>query len=104
MKGITLEPGFRLGTFAQLHTLIKRPQRPSFVGWELLVLREQCFEIRLEGELITKPGPELAIVFQEYALFPWRSVVRNVRAPRMFAASSISDDTRSSAELVNTKL
>jgi NitT/TauT family transport system ATP-binding protein len=35
-------------------------------------------EIRLEGELITKPGPELAIVFQEYALFPWRSVIRNV--------------------------
>ncbi len=35
-------------------------------------------EIRLEGKLITKPGPELAIVFQEYALFPWRSVIRNV--------------------------
>jgi NitT/TauT family transport system ATP-binding protein len=35
-------------------------------------------ELRLEGNLITKPGPELAIVFQEYALFPWRSVIRNV--------------------------
>ena len=34
--------------------------------------------ILLEGTLITKPGPELAIVFQEYALFPWRSVIRNV--------------------------
>ena len=33
-----------------------------------------------------------------------RSVVRSVRAPRMFAASSISDDTRSSAELVNTNV
>ena len=35
-------------------------------------------KIFLEGKLITKPGPELAIVFQEYALFPWRSVIRNV--------------------------
>jgi ABC-type nitrate/sulfonate/bicarbonate transport system ATPase subunit len=35
-------------------------------------------EIRLDGELIIGPGPELAIVFQEYALFPWRSVIRNV--------------------------
>ena len=31
-----------------------------------------------------------------------RKVVRRVPAPRMFAASSISDETRSSAELVNT--
>lgn len=35
-------------------------------------------KITLEGRLVTKPGPELAIVFQEYALFPWRSVMRNV--------------------------
>jgi hypothetical protein len=32
-----------------------------------------------------------------------RNVVRIVPAPRIFAASSISDDTRSSAALVNTK-
>ncbi len=35
-------------------------------------------QILLEGRPVTKPGPELAIVFQEYALFPWRSVIRNV--------------------------
>src|SRR6476660_151012 len=35
-------------------------------------------KILLEGEPVTKPGPDLAIVFQEYALFPWRSVIRNV--------------------------
>jgi hypothetical protein len=33
-----------------------------------------------------------------------RSVVRSVRAPRMLAASSISEETRSSAELVKTKV
>jgi NitT/TauT family transport system ATP-binding protein len=35
-------------------------------------------EIRLAGERVTGPGPDLAIVFQEFALFPWRSVLRNV--------------------------
>ena len=31
-----------------------------------------------------------------------RNVVRNVPAPRMLAASSISEETRSSAAVVNT--
>lgn len=34
--------------------------------------------VKLDGREVTKPGPELAIVFQEYALFPWRSIIRNV--------------------------
>ena len=33
-----------------------------------------------------------------------RNVVRTVPAPRMLAASSISDDTRSSAAVVNTNM
>jgi NitT/TauT family transport system ATP-binding protein len=57
---------------------------PSGCGKSTLLLcvagleTQSSGEIRLEGKLITKPGPELAIVFQEYALFPWRSVIRNV--------------------------
>lgn len=57
---------------------------PSGCGKSTLLLciagleRQSRGEIRLEGRLITKPGPDLAIVFQEYALFPWRSVIRNV--------------------------
>jgi NitT/TauT family transport system ATP-binding protein len=35
-------------------------------------------EILLAGKRVTRPGPDLAIVFQEFALFPWRSVIRNV--------------------------
>ncbi|MFH1625370.1 MAG: ABC transporter ATP-binding protein [Pseudomonadota bacterium] len=32
----------------------------------------------LDGKEITAPGPEIGIVFQEYALFPWRTVRENV--------------------------
>ena len=48
-------------------------------------------KILLEGEPVTKPGPDLAIVFQEYALFPWRSVIRNVEYGLEVAGLSASE-------------
>jgi NitT/TauT family transport system ATP-binding protein len=35
--------------------------------------------VYLDGELIEEPGPDLGIVFQEYHLFPWRTVAGNIR-------------------------
>ncbi|GAB7013618.1 ABC transporter ATP-binding protein [Halolamina salina] len=35
-------------------------------------------EVRLSGEPVTEPSPDLGIVFQEYHLFPWRTVRGNV--------------------------
>jgi len=34
--------------------------------------------VYLNGELIKGPGPERGMVFQEYSLFPWRTVLDNV--------------------------
>ncbi|MCJ7445065.1 MAG: ABC transporter ATP-binding protein [Methanotrichaceae archaeon] len=34
--------------------------------------------IYLNGEMIKGPGPERGMVFQEYSLFPWRTVLGNV--------------------------
>ena len=34
--------------------------------------------IEIDGKKVTKPGPERAFVFQDYALFPWLTVEANV--------------------------
>jgi NitT/TauT family transport system ATP-binding protein len=36
-------------------------------------------EIFLDGKLITAPGPDRGIVFQEYCLYPWRTVLGNIK-------------------------
>jgi NitT/TauT family transport system ATP-binding protein len=35
-------------------------------------------EVRVNGKLVTGPGPERAFVFQDFALMPWATVMRNV--------------------------
>ena len=35
-------------------------------------------EILLEGERISEPGADRGMVFQNYTLFPWRSVADNI--------------------------
>ncbi|WHY03055.1 ABC transporter ATP-binding protein [Neobacillus sp. DY30] len=35
-------------------------------------------DIRVDGELVSKPGPERVVVFQEAGLFPWLTVLENV--------------------------
>ena len=35
-------------------------------------------DILIDGKLINGPSPERCIVFQEYTLFPWRSILDNV--------------------------
>jgi NitT/TauT family transport system ATP-binding protein len=35
-------------------------------------------EIRVDGRVVTAPGPDRAMVFQQDSLFPWRTVSRNV--------------------------
>ena len=34
--------------------------------------------VTLDGDPIIGPGPERGMVFQEYSLFPWRTVIDNI--------------------------
>ncbi|OGQ65094.1 MAG: hypothetical protein A2W73_02910 [Deltaproteobacteria bacterium RIFCSPLOWO2_12_55_13] len=42
------------------------------------LLKPDAGEIRLNGKQITGPGQERAMVFQEFGLLPWRTVLANV--------------------------
>lgn len=42
------------------------------------LLKPTSGTITIEGRPCTEPGPDRGMVFQDYALLPWRNVIRNV--------------------------
>jgi NitT/TauT family transport system ATP-binding protein len=42
------------------------------------LLQPNSGEVKVEGKMVTGPGPDRAFVFQDFALLPWANVIRNV--------------------------
>jgi NitT/TauT family transport system ATP-binding protein len=62
--------------------------------------------VRMKGKAITGPGPDRGPVFQEFALFPWKSVLGNVMyGPRQQGMKHVEAEARSRAliEMVGLK-
>jgi len=56
--------------------------------------------IEIHGAAVTAPGPERAVVFQEYALFPWMTVEQNVEFGLEARGVPAAERRRISAELL----
>jgi NitT/TauT family transport system ATP-binding protein len=56
--------------------------------------------VRIDGNSITAPGPERAVVFQDYALFPWMTVESNVEFGLEARGVSPAERHKVSAELL----
>src|ERR1700760_2614585 len=62
--------------------------------------------VKMKGTAITGPGPDRGPVFQEFALFPWKSVLGNVMyGPRQQGARHADAEAQSRAliEMVGLK-
>ena len=62
--------------------------------------------IELDGEVITGPPKQAAMVFQQFGLFPWKTVTQNVAFPMVIARvpqAEIDEKVKWAVELVGLK-
>lgn len=58
-------------------------------------------ELMLDGKKIEGPSAERGMVFQEYALLPWKTVLQNVALPLKFAGVGKEERNRRAAEVID---
>ena len=54
-------------------------------------------EITLDGEPITRPNPQIAMIFQDANLLPWRTLERNIQLPFELKRKAPDKDAHQSA-------
>ena len=88
-KGFGL-PGSRSEVLRDINLTIEEGEFVAIVGYSgagkttLIsmiagLLKPDHGTVKLRGEIITEPGPERGVVFQNYSLLPWLTVAENVQ-------------------------
>ena len=49
-------------------------------------------EVTMEGQAIVGPGPERGVIFQQYALFPWMTVRKNIEYGLKFIKKAVTTE------------
>jgi len=57
-------------------------------------------EVRFDGEPVRRPGPERGVMFQDYALFPWRTVIGNIEFGPFARGASRSERRARAQDLI----
>ena len=57
-------------------------------------------EVRVDGRPVIEPGPDRGFVFQEFALFPWRTVLENVEFGPVLKGMEKADRHARARELI----
>jgi ABC-type nitrate/sulfonate/bicarbonate transport system ATPase subunit len=55
-------------------------------------------EVLIDGRVVKKPGPERAVVFQHFGLFPWKTVLSNVALPLLIRNVPSDEAVRTARE------
>jgi NitT/TauT family transport system ATP-binding protein len=88
-KTFTSEKGEKVGSLSSINLDIENEEfvcllGPSGCGKTTLLRiiagldHPSTGSVELEGTIIDRPNPQLAMIFQEYSLYPWRTVVANI--------------------------
>ena len=63
-------------------------------------VRPHSGQVRVDGEIVSGPGPDRGMVFQQYSLFPWKTVKDNVAfGPRLAGKSHAAAESIASTFL-----
>ena len=68
--------------------------KTSFINAVSGLIPKSGGSVKVRGEEVTAPGPDRAMVFQDYALLPWRSVESNIRLPYELQNLGISEEEK----------
>jgi NitT/TauT family transport system ATP-binding protein len=64
------------------------------------LLSPSAGEVRFDGEVVSGPSPERAVVFQDAALFPWLTLAQNIAFPLELAGVTKEERVERVAELL----